>query len=246
MKKGDDFINLIYAYKKKKENKIVYVGQTVCLETRHKQHVLYDPYNPNNKEYNYPLSRGIRKYGKEEYELIVLEENIPLELLDEREKYWIKYYNTYWDGYNQTTGGTFPTKPIYEENIVYKVIEMLRNEEYSYNDIKNKTGLSLTHIYNINCGKRRPIEGIKYPIRKSNTKGSKGLKFSQKEVLEIHNLILNTNKTFKEIAKEYNCSASTISEVNRGKTKNYKLNNFNYPLREKPYSVARTNYWINK
>ena len=41
--------------------------------------MLYDPFNKNTKEYNYPLSRGIRKYGIDEYELIILEENIPLE-----------------------------------------------------------------------------------------------------------------------------------------------------------------------
>ena len=44
-------MNVIYAYKKKSENKIVYVGQTVQLETRHKQHILYDPYNNKNREF---------------------------------------------------------------------------------------------------------------------------------------------------------------------------------------------------
>jgi hypothetical protein len=33
---------------------------------------------------------------------------------------------------------------------------MLKNEEYSYKDIVDKTGLSMTHIYNINIGARRP------------------------------------------------------------------------------------------
>ena len=42
----------------------------------------------------------------------------------------------------------------------------------------NKTGVSLTHIYNINTGKRRRQENIVYPIRPSNVKGTKGLKFS--------------------------------------------------------------------
>ena len=126
MKKGVNLImNLIYAYRKKSENKIVYVGQTIELEARHKQHILYDPFNMNNKEYDYPLSRGIRKYGAEEYELLILEENIPLDKLDEREKYWIKFYDTYWNGYNQTIGGTFPTKPIYHDDIINLVITML-------------------------------------------------------------------------------------------------------------------------
>lgn len=32
MKKGVEFMNVIYAYKKNSENKIVYVGQTKNLE----------------------------------------------------------------------------------------------------------------------------------------------------------------------------------------------------------------------
>ena len=55
---------------------------------------------------------------------------------------------------------------------------MLQDESYSYKDIINKTGISMTHIYNINTGKRRRKDNIKYPIRTSNTKGTKGLKFS--------------------------------------------------------------------
>ena len=36
MKKGGSCMNVIYAYKKKSQDKIVYVGQTVALNTRHK------------------------------------------------------------------------------------------------------------------------------------------------------------------------------------------------------------------
>ena len=44
--------NVIYAYRKKSNDKIVYVGQTVNLEYRHKQHMKWDPFNINNLEYN--------------------------------------------------------------------------------------------------------------------------------------------------------------------------------------------------
>ena len=241
-------MNLIYAYKKRTEDKIVYVGQTVCLEQRHKQHMIYDPFNEKLREYNYPLSRGIRKYGMDEYELIILEDNISLDKLDEREKYWIKFYNTYWDGYNQTTGGSFPTKPTYTEDDIQTVINMLKNEEFSYNDIKEKTGLSLTHIYNINTGARRPQENIQYPIRKSNTKGTRGLKFNSQEIEKIHQALINTNKDFGILSKEFGCSRETISKINKGTIKAYNLSNYSYPLREKPHSNAKKSYWesLNK
>lgn len=223
--------NVIYAYKKKSSNKIVYVGQTNNLEYRHKQHIKYDPYNSKNKEYNYPLSRGIRKYGENEYELIVLEDNLLQDQLNEREIYWIKFYDTYFNGYNQSTGGSNPVKPIFDDKLINLVIELLKDYENSYQDICNKTGLSMTHVYNINTGNRRKRDDIQYPIRPSNAAGTRGLKFSPEQNIEIHNLLLKTHKEFKEIAELYNCDAVTISRINRGITKSYRLKNYNYPLR---------------
>lgn len=224
--------NVIYAYKKKSTNKIVYVGQTTNLKDRHKQHVQYDPFNINAKEYDYPLSRGIRKYGEDEYELIILEDNLSLQELNDKEKYWIQYYDTYFNGYNQTLGGKNPTKPIFTEKEIDNVIEMLRDESYSYKDIMAKTGISMTHIYNINTGKRRKRDDIQYPIRSSNVKGTKGLKFSPEECKQIHDEILNTKKSFKQISKDFNCGADVISKINQGSIKNYILDGYDYPLRK--------------
>lgn len=235
--------NVIYAYKKRSTQKIVYVGQTVNLEKRHKQHVQYDPFNVNNKEYEYPLSRGIRKYGQDEYELIILEDNLKQEELNEREKYWISFYDTYFNGYNQSTGGSNPVKPTFSEEKIDLIIEMLKDESYSYKDIIKKTGVSMTHIYNINTGNRRKRDDISYPIRKSNTKGTKGLKFSPEECLEIHNLLKDTELSYDEIAKQFNCNKETISDINKGKTKNYILEDFNYPIRDaKTVRLIACNY----
>lgn len=79
--------NIIYGYKKLTTNEIVYVGQTIDLQTRRLKHEKYDPFNPNTKEYNYPLSKGIRKYGIENYECVVLEEVDFESELNDREKY---------------------------------------------------------------------------------------------------------------------------------------------------------------
>lgn len=228
--------NVIYAYKKKSSNKIVYVGQTINLPERHKVHTQYDPFNKNTREYDYPLSRGIRKYGVDEYELIILESNVKKEDLNDREKYWIKYYNSYWDGYNQSIGGTYPTKPIFDDQKIDTVIEMLKDESYSYNDIIAKTGISMTHIYNINTGARRRRDDLTYPIRKSNTKGTKGLKLSPEENLEIHSLLKNTSLSYEEIGQKYGVKRDTIGDINAGKTKSYLLENWTYPIR----SLSRT------
>lgn len=51
------------------------------------------------------ISKAIKKYGKESFKKYVLEE-CDLENLNEREQYWIKYYNTFLgEGYNMDDGG---------------------------------------------------------------------------------------------------------------------------------------------
>jgi group I intron endonuclease len=172
--------NVIYAYKKVDENKIVYIGQTVNLPLRHYRHTKIDPFDEGLKEYNYPLSRGIRKYGVQAYELLILEEGIEKEDLDKREQYWIQYYDTYNNGYNQTLGGNTQLMPTikYDETVIFKVIEDLKNTTKSFQTIADENQISLTHVYNINIGARRKIKGIKYPIRDSKTKGTRGLRFS--------------------------------------------------------------------
>lgn len=239
-------MNVIYAYRKKDTKQIVYVGQTTDIYSRHKRHINYDPYDITLKEYEYPLSRGIRKYGQDYYELIILEENVLSSKMDEREIYWINYYDTYWHGYNQTPGGKNPTFPHYNNDVIQLTISLLQDENLSFNDIKEKTGLSIPHIYNINIGTRRHQDNIKYPIRSSNQKGTKGLKFNPDEVKEIHEILLNSELSFKEIGKQFNCSADTISNINAGKTKKYQLKEYTYPLRKHPNSVYKKNYWKNK
>lgn len=224
--------NIIYAYKRKDINKIVYIGQTVNLNNRHYRHVKIDPYDDTLKEYNYPLSRGIRKYGEDNYELIVLEDNLLRNQLNEREKYWIKYYDTYYNGYNQSLGGQNPVMVKHNEEEIDKVIDLLKNSTLSFQEIANECQISLTHVYNINTGNRRKRDDIHYPIRSHLAKGTRGIKFSQKECEEIHQFIINHPKTtFKEIAKKYNCSDWTIRQINKGETQTYKLEKYNYPLR---------------
>lgn len=224
--------NIIYAYKRKIDNKIVYVGQTVNLKNRHYRHIKIDPWDDTLREYNYPLSRGIRKNGEDSYELVILEEVKDRSKLNDREIYYIKYYDTYYNGYNQSTGGSNPVMPLYDEEEIDIVIKMLYDYSIPYEKIKEKTGLSLTHIYNINSGERRRRDEITYPIRPSNAKGTKGIKFSPETVKEIHRLILETDLTYTKIAEMFNCNYLTIRYINKGERKAYRLEGYSYPLRK--------------
>lgn len=90
----------IYKITNKINNKC-YIGQSVDINKRWNAHI----HSFNNIDvYNYPLYRAFRKYGIENFSFEIIE-TCPRDKLNEREKYWIQYYDSCYNGYNQTLGG---------------------------------------------------------------------------------------------------------------------------------------------
>lgn len=91
-------------------NHKIYIGKTRYTPlVRWNQHVCAANGDKNKKDYNFALHKAIRKYGQSNFTIEILEEIEDEQLLDERENYWIKYYNSCilndgW-GYNMTWGG---------------------------------------------------------------------------------------------------------------------------------------------
>lgn len=83
-----------------------YVGQTVqSSQERFSQHIR-EAFAKGRKEYDYCLSRGIRKYGKESFDFAILADKVPIDDLDLIEEHYIDMYQTtnpqY--GYNMSIG----------------------------------------------------------------------------------------------------------------------------------------------
>ena len=86
----------IYMYENKVNGK-KYIGQSININRRRREH-LKNP-SPSSKFDNYLVA-----LGEENFNFSVLEE-CTTDLLDEREQYWIKYYNSIEQGYNLSAGG---------------------------------------------------------------------------------------------------------------------------------------------
>lgn len=93
---------MAYIYKITNQiNQKSYIGKTEQVNPvnrwkEHQRETLKD------KSQTRALYRAIRKYGVNNFNFEILEEtNNP----NEREKYYIQYYNTYHNGYNETLGG---------------------------------------------------------------------------------------------------------------------------------------------
>ena len=83
-------------------NEKVYIGQTAfSIEERFAEHCK-DRLQEKSK--HRPLYNAMNKYGIEHFKIEKIEE-CSIDMLSEREIYWIAYYNSYENGYNATRGG---------------------------------------------------------------------------------------------------------------------------------------------
>ena len=128
-----------------------YIGQSVFIERRWKDEKSA-AFNSLDNEYNCSRSKAFRKYGLDNFIFEVIEE-CDKNKLNEREIYWINYYNSYYDGYNETLGGenAIATSKITEEDLD-KIIQMLKENILSEQDISKQTGYSIGTISEINQG----------------------------------------------------------------------------------------------
>ena len=80
----------------------VYIGQTIqTVKERFYQHCAT---KCSDSVLNMAIHRAIKKYGKSNFIIEVIEE-VDKDSLNDREKFWIEYYNSYNNGYNSTRGG---------------------------------------------------------------------------------------------------------------------------------------------
>ena len=71
-----------------------YVGQTNCFYRRMKTYRCQFP--------NAYMEHAVKKYGISNFDITIIERDIPEDKLDEREQYWLDYYESYnsENGYN--------------------------------------------------------------------------------------------------------------------------------------------------
>lgn len=108
-------------------NDKVYIGKTeFSIEKRFQEHIKDSKRNYPNR----PLYNAMFKYGEEHFSIELIEETNNLE---EREQYWIQYYDSYNNGYNATLGGDG------RSYIDYNIVINLFLQGYNISEIANKT-----------------------------------------------------------------------------------------------------------
>ena len=116
----------IYKIKNLINNKI-YIGQSVFIEQRWAAH----RYAGRNAKDNYPIHKAMNEYGIENFSFEIIEECDITELND-KEVYWIQFYDSYKNGYNATPGGTMVQgennpRAILDEVTVFEIRQLYNN-----------------------------------------------------------------------------------------------------------------------
>lgn len=140
-----------------------YIGQSINIEERWREH--RKSIN-NTEDWSRSIYQAIRKYGLENFSWEIIEECSKNEL-DEKETYWIDYYNSYKNGYNQTMGGneTHGNSIKITKEQVEEIRSLLKETNLPNKQIGDKYGVSETLISAINTGYYWKDINIKYPIR---------------------------------------------------------------------------------
>lgn len=117
----------------------VYIGQSSqTLQERinqHNSHAL-------NHQYNYHFHNAIKKYGVDDFTYEIIEDGIKtIEELNQREKFWIAEYDSYYEGYNSTLGGD--GRQTRDDELILKLF----NDGKDTEEICKITGYHRTTVY---------------------------------------------------------------------------------------------------
>ena len=151
----------IYKITNKKNSK-AYIGQSENIEVRWKRHV-QDSKNPNSVAYNRGICRALRLHGIENFNFEILEE-CGVNELDEKEIYWIAYYDTYRHGYNDTLGGNGSRRD--PDKKILGIICDLESTNMTHAQIAEKWHTSKSTVDRINSGTIWYQKDREYPIQK--------------------------------------------------------------------------------
>ena len=191
-----------YIYKvTNKINGKIYIGQTIqSVKDRWYRHC--GKSGISKAELNTHFKRAILKYGKENFTVETIEVCDSTKLND-REKFYISYYNSYINGYNSTIGGQDGSKPFKTSEEDETQIISLYNYGFSLREIGREFNLDKTTVKGI-------LVRHNISIRTTRT-----YKLSSTDRINVMN-DLDLGLSRKEIINKYNISKSYLSQLITG------------------------------
>ena len=175
-----------------------YIGQTIQnVKERFYQHCAT---KCSQAILNMVIHKAINKYGKSNFTIEVIEE-VESTNLNDRERYWIRYYDSYNNGYNSTEGGQ-------------DRIKLFKNLDTESIVREYKSGKSLREIGRLFNVDKQTIKDLL--VRNNiNLRTTRTYKLSQKDREDIiKDLSLGLSR--KEIISKWHISKGYLSQLING------------------------------
>lgn len=222
----------------------IYIGQSNNIQRRFSEH------QNRGATSRIPVDIAIQRYGKENFNFEIIEE-CSIEQLNQKETYWITYFNSIENGYNCSVGGDQQSigsnngRAILTENEVKFIRTAYNNHERRkdvYEYFKDKItfssfariwdGTSWAHI----MPEVFTEENKRYYSKEAtNGEKSSNAKLTDEEVIKIRERYVSENA--KTIYKDYEdrCSYNTLQQILWGRT-----------YKHLPIYKKKEKKWINK
>ena len=187
-------------------NSKVYVGQTIqTLSKRFNGHCCY---SKSDRSANMYIKRAIHKYGRDKFHIQLIEE-CPIDILNDREKYWINFYDSYNTGYNLTKGGQ--DSNYFNLHRLEDTVDIEKFKQYILEfrplaiEVANHFGISKCSVYNL-------IKRINNPnliLNFYNPKKGKTIEdIDKEELIKLY----NKGWSILDLVKKYHVRKSKISK----------------------------------
>lgn len=230
-------------------NNKIYIGKSIDILERWQQHID----NARLQHYDYDFYKDLKQINSFSFQILEL---CSEEQLQEKEQYYINLYNSTSEGYNQVEAIdlTKQERLLLKQNVL-KAITLLETTDLFYKDIAERTNLSINTILNINtCKSYTQYHNYSNNIREECGKKQyydKGelnpnSKLTEKEVLEIIDLLKNTSLTMKEIGQKFGVSRSAINNINLKQRWSYLTPNFHNNIRKESHNYYKGELKLNE
>ena len=174
-------------------NEKIYVGQTKrTLERRWYEHQKYALENDSQSKFY----KAMRKIGIDKFQIISLEQVYGVEERNQREQYWIEYYDSFKNGYNSTRGGG-----------CYDINGLSKKELFDLIVEKRIDGKSYDELIKIfHCGKST----ISAALKSANLLGKDSRRIAKEEqIIEM----LSQGEYLINISKELQCDFKMVQKI---------------------------------
>lgn len=199
-------------------NQKCYIGQSIDIQARWTKHL--SVYNKQSTP-DYELYRAMNKYGISNFTFEIVEE-CDKQSLNEREIYWIQYYDSFNNGYNMTIGGTACNgtndKIVYQYDLNGELI----NKYKSAHEAARANNIQFTNICKVCRGERKTAGGYNWSYER------KDIEKPIKTIIKHNTAVIQYDKAGNQIAeyksakeayRQTGINDTTIGLVCKGKGK---------------------------